>query len=252
MRPDSDMVDPLLSVGQVAQRLDVQPVTVYRWCRSGRLRCLKPGKAWRIRQADLEAFLAASKQPRTLTEHLGHFLLVPDQVVAVAEDPDLLARFAAAFFQIGASRDGILVKIDDPNVCSRDLLAAALRAAGLPVGHLEQGGRLHWLPTIEMDAGLTGLERILADEDWSASSIWATLPWPSGDEMAAGGRQQARLASLIAAHPRLVVATTVIKPDPTAWPPLAPQERLMHSLRGVIRLARAGLVLARVVAPLPA
>ena len=37
--------DELLSVEVVAQTLGVEPITVYRWCRQGRLPCLKPGKS---------------------------------------------------------------------------------------------------------------------------------------------------------------------------------------------------------------
>jgi excisionase family DNA binding protein len=49
--------DRLLGPKAVAERLGVQTATVARWCRSGRLRCLKPGKSWRVRQSILEAFV---------------------------------------------------------------------------------------------------------------------------------------------------------------------------------------------------
>jgi len=60
-------------------------------------------------------------------------------------------------------------------------------------------------------------------------------------------RQQATLAALIATHPRLVVSTGVVEPEPDAWPPLREQWQLLGSLQGLIRLARSGLLLSRVV-----
>jgi excisionase family DNA binding protein len=47
----------LLSAEDVAGYLGVGQVTVYRWCREGRLPCLKIGKSWRIRRTALEDFL---------------------------------------------------------------------------------------------------------------------------------------------------------------------------------------------------
>ena len=41
--PDAD--DEPLHVEAVARRLDVGPITDYRCCRDGRLRCLKPDKS---------------------------------------------------------------------------------------------------------------------------------------------------------------------------------------------------------------
>jgi excisionase family DNA binding protein len=51
----------LLTVEQVAAYLQLNRLTVYRYIREGRLPAVKLGKAYRIRQADVEAFLESQK-----------------------------------------------------------------------------------------------------------------------------------------------------------------------------------------------
>ncbi len=41
--------EALLSAEEVAGYLGVGKVTVYRWCKEGRIPCLKIGKHWRVR-----------------------------------------------------------------------------------------------------------------------------------------------------------------------------------------------------------
>ena len=55
----------LLTLQQVAERLQVSKSTVYQWARTGQLRAVKAGKLWRIAEADLEAFLAADTKAST-------------------------------------------------------------------------------------------------------------------------------------------------------------------------------------------
>jgi putative resolvase len=47
----------LLSVDEVAERLGVSVYTVRRWIHTGHLRAYKPGRGYRVREADLEEFL---------------------------------------------------------------------------------------------------------------------------------------------------------------------------------------------------
>ena len=49
----------LLTLQQVADRLQVSKSSVYNWLRSGRLRAVKAGKLWRVPESALEDFLAA-------------------------------------------------------------------------------------------------------------------------------------------------------------------------------------------------
>src|ERR671926_1928412 len=100
----------LLGAGEVAGLVGVKETTVYRWCKEGRLPCLKVGKHWRIRREALEDFLKESELPKTLAGQLSSFLREPDSVLAIAENRDILHRLDAAFFMVGESRDGLLVK----------------------------------------------------------------------------------------------------------------------------------------------
>ena len=59
--------DELLTVDQVAQALKVIPDTVRAWIQSGALRAsrpgngTRPGRKYRVRRADLDAFVASSQ-----------------------------------------------------------------------------------------------------------------------------------------------------------------------------------------------
>lgn len=56
-----------LSVAEVAALLGLRPVTIYRWCRAGRLASVKSGKEWRIRRTALDELLG-----RGLRDEWGH------------------------------------------------------------------------------------------------------------------------------------------------------------------------------------
>ncbi|GBD21844.1 hypothetical protein HRbin28_02308 [bacterium HR28] len=63
--------DRWLTVEQVAERLQVSPVTVRRWLREGLLAGSRlPGKAgWRISEQDVERFLAERAGQRSAEQH---------------------------------------------------------------------------------------------------------------------------------------------------------------------------------------
>jgi excisionase family DNA binding protein len=52
------LAGPLLTVAEVARLLRVSNMTVYRLIKAGELPALRVGKNYRIREADLQAFLA--------------------------------------------------------------------------------------------------------------------------------------------------------------------------------------------------
>jgi excisionase family DNA binding protein len=79
------MRDDLLDVEEVAEYLGVGQVTIYRWCREGRLSCLKLGKSWRIRRDALDGFLQQSMYPSSLSEELRSFLTVLPAHIAIID-----------------------------------------------------------------------------------------------------------------------------------------------------------------------
>ena len=56
------MTDSLLTPERAAQLLSVRPKTIRDWLKRGRLKGVRAGRLWRIRECDLDAFLAAEKE----------------------------------------------------------------------------------------------------------------------------------------------------------------------------------------------
>jgi excisionase family DNA binding protein len=54
--------EALLSAEEVAEYFEVKTTTVYRWCKKGRIPCLKIGKHWRVRREDLVDFLKEAEK----------------------------------------------------------------------------------------------------------------------------------------------------------------------------------------------
>ncbi len=193
--------EELLSADDVARYLELEPVTIYRWCREGRLPCMKLGKVWRIRRTALETFLRRAEQPRTLTAHLGAFFAVPDQVLAVAEDAALLARLDAAVFQVAEARDALLVKFYDPTMAPREELRAGFRREGLEIERLEGAGRFRWCPAGDPAGAVASLRHLLSEEGSAGRPVWVVFDWLGEPELDAALRQQAELADLVATYP---------------------------------------------------
>jgi excisionase family DNA binding protein len=62
---------PMLTPGEVAQQLQVGERTIYEWLRAGELPGLKLGRLWRIRPADLEAYLRSKRNTSPSGEALS-------------------------------------------------------------------------------------------------------------------------------------------------------------------------------------
>src|SRR5215210_9244584 len=136
----------LLSAEDVARYFGVGQMTIYRWCKEGSLQCMKLGKHWRIRREALEDFLSQHERSSTLVGLLSSFLRVPDNVLAITQNLDILHRLDAAFFRVGEAHGGLLVKFYGGEEHSEDELRAEFEKNGLEVGRLEREGRFLMRP----------------------------------------------------------------------------------------------------------
>ncbi len=242
----------LLNADEVAAYLGVKVLTIYRWCRDGRLPCLKVGKGWRVRRGALDDFLRRSERSQTLVSRLQAFVTVPDHVLAIAPDQALLHRLDAAFFQVGAARGGILIKVYAGATASVETLRAALTRQGLEVTALEAEGRFHFSAEVEADARHGGraeaLRDLLAMADAADRSVWVSVDWATQIDLDAALRQQEGIAALID-RTHLVVKTAVREEVVETWS-ARDQQRAWRAHQGLIWIADTGLTCSRVT-PLP-
>jgi excisionase family DNA binding protein len=52
-----NMREEIFTVREVADRLRVTEQVVYKWLQAGKLKGIKVGRHWRVRESDLERFL---------------------------------------------------------------------------------------------------------------------------------------------------------------------------------------------------
>jgi excisionase family DNA binding protein len=240
----SDRGRELLGVAEVAEYLGVGTVTVYRWCREGRLPCLKAGRSWRIRREALEDFLRRGERPATLVGQLRGFLGVPDCVIAIAETPDLLHQLDAAFMQVGEARGGLLVKFHGGEAGSAEELRSALERNGLDAARLEEEGRLLMVAEDPAEERKDGLRRILDGEARGGRTVWASFNWTKELDVDRALAQQGALTELADAR-QLVIKTAVLERVADGWDPVE-RRRARASHSGTISLSEAGLSLGRV------
>ena len=234
----------LLSVEDVARYFGVGQMTVYRWCKEGRLRCIKLSKQWRIRREALEDFLSQHERSTTLVGRLSSFLRVPDNVLAIAQNIDILHRLDAAFFRVGDARGGLLVKFYGGEEKSEDELSARFENNGLEVGRLKQEGR--FLMRAEEDP-LYGrgdaLGRLIEEEAVEGRTVWASFDWVRQVDLNTALEQQERLTELVDSG-QLVVKTATLEEVTDQWPSSALRQG--HSLHsGVILASERELSLSR-------
>ncbi len=235
--------DELLEVPQIARYLRVSDVTVYRWCREGRLPCLKLGHSWRVRRSALDDFLARGEYSSTLVGQLRSFYRVPDNLLAIAETHEMLHKLDAAFFEVGEARGGMLAKFCGPETgASVEKLHAELDAAGLDVERLEGEGRLRFVPK-NSDNHVTTLRQFYENTEWDRT-IWASFDWVVGIDLETALEHQNKLTRFVADR-QLVVQTGVLEGDTDKWPPpLGRRAQLLHS--ATVWLSDAGLATTRV------
>ena len=59
------MTEKIFTCEEIAERYQVQKTTVWTWIRTGRLRAIKLGKVYRIKECDLMSFEQANLTAKT-------------------------------------------------------------------------------------------------------------------------------------------------------------------------------------------
>jgi excisionase family DNA binding protein len=240
----------LLGAEDVAGLVGVKDTTVYRWCREGKLPCLKIGKHWRIRREALEDFLKRSEHPVTLAGQLDSFLREPDSVLAIAQTMDILHRLDTAFFQVGVARGGLLAKFYAGEASSEEELLAAFEENGLEATRLKREGRLLMRPEEDALGGGRGeaLGKLFEEKGGEGRSLWASFDWVRPVDLDTAFEQQQELAVFVEAW-RLVVKTAALEEAIEEWS--SSELRRIQSVHSAIILAsEGGLSLSRAT-PMP-
>ena len=240
----------LLGAEDVAGLVGVKDTTVYRWCREGKLPCLKIGKHWRIRREALEDFLKRSEHPVTLAGQLDSFLREPDSVLAIAQTMDILHRLDTAFFQVGVARGGLLAKFYAGEASSEEELLAAFEENGLEATRLKREGRLLMRPEEDALGGGRGeaLGNLFEEKGGEGRSLWASFNWVKPVDLDTAFEQQQELAVFVDAW-RLVVKTAALEEVIEEWS--SSELRRIQSVHSAIILAsESGLSLSRAT-PMP-
>ncbi len=236
----------LLDVEEVASFLDVGPVTIYRWCREGRLPCLKIGRSWRIRREALEEFLRQSERPTTTVGQLSTFLTVPDNLIAIAQNLDMLHVLDAAFFLVGEARGGTLVKFYGGQGISEKELRTDFMRKGVDVGRLEGEGRFRFSAEKDpLDGRKDLLQKLVEEQAEEGRTVWVSFDWSKSVDLDTALEQQAALSEVIDTS-QLVVKTAVLESAIESWAP-ATLRRAQATHAGTVWLSEAGLMMSRLV-----
>ncbi len=241
----------LLAAADVAELIGVEESTVYRWCSEGKLPCLKIGKHWRIRRGVLEDFLKESGRPRTLLGQLDSFLRVPESVLAIAQNVEILHRLDAAFFRVGEARGGLLVKFYAGEEHSEEELLADFEENGLEARRLKREGRLLMRAEEEPLSGSRWrqLAHLIEEKGGDAGrTVWASFDWVKPLQLETVLEQQRQLSELVDAS-RLVVKTAAIEEAIDEWTPS--QVRRVRSMHSAIILASEEQLLLAHATPMP-
>ena len=239
----------LLDTEDVAEYPGVNPVTIWRWCRDGSLPCMKIGRSWRIRRESLERFLERSERSESLVGRLRSFLEVPDNVLAITQDREIMHRLDAAFFRVGEAQGGSLMKyVGGEAWGSLDVARAEFERQGLEVKRLEEEGRFRFTSEPDPCAGrIEELRRLLSEQADDGRSVWASFNWAEQIDLDAALEQQQTLREVLE-EGDLVVKTAVLEEMVDQWPGrMLRRAQVAHS--GTIWLSNSGLALSRLTPP---
>src|ERR671911_1768671 len=241
----------LLAAADVAGMLGVKESTVYRWCSEGKLPCLKIGYHWRIRRGVLEDFLRESERPRTLAGQLDSFLRVPDSVLVIAQNIDILHRLDAAFFRVGEARGALLIKFYAGEEHSEEELLSDFEQNGLEAGRLKRQGRLLMRAEEEPSSGTRWrqLGQLIEEKGgYEGRTVWASFDWVKPLELETALEQQRQLSELVDAR-QLVVKTAAIEEAIDEWG-VSPLRRV-QSMHSAMILASEEQLLLSHATPMP-
>src|SRR5215212_5811109 len=234
---------------EVAAYLGVGQVTVWRWCREGSLPCIKIGREWRIRREALGRFLERSERSESLVGRLLMLLEMPDKLLVIAKDHQMMHRLDAAFFRVGEAQGGRLIKYAGGEPWdSLDDVRTDLEPHGLEVGRLEEEGRFRFTSEPDPQGGRTEeLRRLLSEEADGGRSVWVSFNWADQIDLDAALKQQEALQEVVE-EGELVVKTAVLEEVADEWPgKMLRRAQVLHL--GTIWLSESGLALSRVTPP---
>jgi len=162
--------DDFLTVPEVAERLRVRTMTIYRWIEAGKLPALQVGKHYRIRAGDLEAMLEDSRVRAEPADPWGAEPGQPER--AGMTDPDEQRRQAIAMNDAAAVQwaeamrvhllappdAGFPARLHDLAAAARTRARAARVADAAGLKWVAQPGALQSQPPYELrpDTGRTG------------------------------------------------------------------------------------------------
>ena len=240
----------LLAAEDVAELIGVKESTVYRWCSEGKLPCLKIGNHWRIRRGVLEDFLKESGRPRTLVGQLDSFLRVPESVLAIAQNIDILHRLDAAFFRVGEARGGLLVKFYAGEEHSEEELLLDFEENGLEAGRLKRERRLLMRAEEKPSSGSRWrqLAQLIEEKGGEGRTVWASFDWVKPLQLETALEQQRQLSELVDAR-QLVVKTAAIEEAIEEWG--VSQLRRVQSMHSAMILASEEQLLLSHATPMP-
>jgi excisionase family DNA binding protein len=165
---------------ETAELLRVALNTVYRWCRSGRLRARKFGRQWRIDGSALEelGYPGPKSKPVNLVEHiLPHLHRDGEHLFALSADEASALRLQAAFLEAALRQPDAAVYLglwdESPAEATRRLRASlapetemAKRLRFLPLGK--------WYRRSGLAAVLNGLQDAATRGREAGERVWAT------------------------------------------------------------------------------
>jgi excisionase family DNA binding protein len=243
----SEANSELLKVEDAAQHLGVDPVTVQQWCRDGALQCLRIGNSWRIRRSVLEkALLGEGNRSQSLIQKLEAFLEIPDNVLVISQNQQLMRDLDVAFFKLADARGGTLAKYYDDEMESADDLRSHFEHEGLELTRLEEEGRFCLVAQGSLECDRTDALQHLVDKEGSKGrSIWVNFNLNQQVDLDAALIQQEQLTQFVE-DKALVLKTSALERVTDEWPgSLLRRAELIHS--GTLWLSESGLAFRRVV-----